>query len=102
MVPASPTARVLAACLTAAMMGLAGAAHSPPAEAAAAAAEAPPAPNGASAAPQASESARAGGEDNAPSEREKPATGEPSSSTEVFVPSEEISEDFTVSFPVDI
>lgn len=35
---------------------------------------------------------------------ERPANGAPSASgtPEVFVPSEEISEDFTVSFPVDI
>jgi hypothetical protein len=37
-------------------------------------------------------------------QQERPANGGPSAreTPEVFVPSEEISEDFTVSFPVDI
>jgi hypothetical protein len=41
-------------------------------------------------------------EDSAAEDAEKPASDKSANNSEVFIPTEEISEDFAVSFPVDI
>jgi len=102
MAPVARTARVLVMGLLAVIMTLAGVAPSRAADAA----ETGASPGGTTSAPSTTVPERAddaaGGTGNARNAGEQPAAGEQSSNTEVFVPSEEISEDFTVSFPVDI
>lgn len=46
--------------------------------------------------------AEAAAEETAPPERTESADGDEAPASEVFIPTEEISEDFAVSFPVDI